>query len=150
PSAQPCVTQEGCLRIVTAKRLGGIGACRGPYEQRVPRDLQASAGQCTAGSGARRSGQGVEYLPTEHPASSSGLERRLLGERVILSERRVQPVPRGLVDGGHVLTELPRGRRFELALRRLVEEGCVAYIQVAGVFRTVPVEGVQPRRERLR
>src|SRR5437870_5121537 len=61
-------------------------------------------------------------FPQEHPASSSGLERRLLGERVILSERRVQPVPRGLVDGGHVLTELPRGRRFELALRDLVEE----------------------------
>ena len=35
-------------------------------------------------------------LPQSNPASSSGLERRLLGERVILSERRVQPVPRGL------------------------------------------------------
>src|SRR5437899_9131570 len=149
PSAQPGVVQERYLRIVTAKRLGGIGARRGPYEQRVPCDLQASAGQCTAGSGARRSGQGVEYLPTEHPASSSGLERRLLGERVILSERRVQPVPRGLVDGGHVLTELPRGRRFELALRDLVEEGLVADLQDAGGFRAVPLDALEHVREGL-
>jgi len=52
------------------------------YNQRVPRNPQANAGQRTAGSGARRSDQGVEHRSTEHPAWSSGLPRRLLGEWV--------------------------------------------------------------------
>src|SRR5437899_1891483 len=56
------------------------------------------------------------------PARSRPVYRGVSSEkRVILSEKRVRPAPRRLLDGGHVLTELPRGRRFELALRDLVE-----------------------------
>src|SRR5207249_1765102 len=83
------------------------------YNQRVPRNPQANAGQRTAGSGARRSDPGA------------------------------------LVDGGHVLTELPRGRRFELALRDLVEEGLVADLQDAGGFGAVPLDALEHIREGL-
>src|SRR5437016_4294364 len=58
-------------------------------------------------------------------------------------------MPRRLVDGGHVLTELPRRRRFELALRDLVEEGFVADLQDAGGFRAVPLDALEHIREGL-
>src|SRR2546427_5201274 len=58
-------------------------------------------------------------------------------------------MPRRLVDGGHVLTELPRGRRFELALRNLVEQRLVADLQDAGRFGAVPVNALEDFCKRL-
>src|SRR5207302_7604359 len=51
--------------------------------------------------------------------------------------------------GGDVLTELPRGPRFELALRDLVEEGLITDLQEAGGFRAVPLDALEHLRKSL-